>query len=54
MDLFAQRETGYYAKESKAAVPVPSKIAQNLKVADEDASFRYDESARNFVAESLL
>ena len=30
---------------------VPSEIAQNLKVAEEDASYKYDETARNLVAE---
>ncbi len=30
---------------------VPNEIAQNLKTAEENSAFRYDESARNFVAE---
>ena len=33
----------------KKITTVLNEIAQNLKVADEDASFRYDESARNIV-----
>ncbi len=52
MDPSGQRESGNFSGEKKtAAVPVPSEIAQNLKVADEDAAIKYDESARNFVAE---
>ncbi len=35
----------------KKITTVLNEIAQNLKVADEDASYRYDESARNIVAE---
>lgn len=30
---------------------MPSEIAQNLKVAEEDSASRYDESARNLVAQ---
>ena len=33
---------------------MPSEIAQNLKVADEDATFKYDESARNIVAQKSV
>ena len=52
MDSSGHREAGYFSRERKTAtLSVPSEIAQNLKVADEDASFKYDESARNFVAE---
>ena len=36
-----------FGQEKKTAAPVPSEIAQNLKVADENAAFKYDESARN-------
>ena len=38
-------------KEVKKTVSVPSEIAQNLKVAEEDDSARYDEAARNLVAQ---
>ena len=38
-------------RKKTETVSVPSEIAQNLKVSDEDAAFRYDESARNFVAQ---
>ena len=41
-------------QEKKTAVPVPSEIAQNLKVADENAAFQYDESARNIVAQKSV
>ena len=41
-------------QEKKTAVPVPSEIAQNLKVADENATFQYDESARNIVAQKSV
>lgn len=52
MDPSRQKRAGMFSgKERPAAVSVPSEIAQNLKVSDEDASFKYDESARNFVAE---
>ncbi len=52
MDPSGQRERANVPEKKKTAtIAVPSEIAQNMKVADEDASFRYDESARNFVAE---
>lgn len=52
MNSSGQRGTGSFSGEKKTGtVYVPSEIAQNLKVADEDATFKYDESARNFVAE---
>ncbi len=41
-------------KEKAAAVSVPSEIAQNLKVADENATFQYDESARNIVSQKSV
>ena len=55
MDSSGQREPGNFSGEKKtAAVSVPSEIAQNLKVADEDATFKYDESARNIVAQKSV
>lgn len=55
MDSFRQGETGSFSRKKKTGtVYVPSEIAQNLKVADEDASFKYDESARNLVAEKSV
>ena len=41
-------------QEKKTAAPAPSEIAQNLKVADENATFKYDESARNIVAQKSV
>ena len=42
-------------RERKAGtVYVPSELAQNLKAADEDAAFKYDESARNIVAQKSV
>ena len=41
-------------QEKKTAASVPSEIAQNLKVADENAAFKYDESARNIVAQKSV
>ena len=41
-------------QDKKTAAPVPSEIAQNLKVADENAAFKYDESARNIVAQKSV
>lgn len=38
-------------KIMKKTAVMPSEIAQNLKVAEEDAASRYDESARNLVAQ---
>ena len=35
-------------------VDVPTEIAQNLKVADEDEAFKYDNAARNLVAEKPI
>ncbi len=40
--------------EVKKTVSVPSEIAQNLKVAEEDDSARYDEAARNLVAQKPI
>ena len=52
MDLSGQRETPDFLGEKKhIMVSVPSEIAQNLKTAEEDTAFRYDESARNLVAQ---
>ena len=45
-------EPSYQRKSS--AVPAPSEIAQNLKVADEDATFKYDEAARNIVSQKAV
>ena len=43
------------SKQEKAVdASAPSEIAQNLKVADENATFRYDESARNIVAQKSV
>ena len=41
-------------QKKKTVVQVPSEIAQNLKVADENATFQYDESARNLVAQKSV
>ena len=41
-------------QDKKTTAPVPSEIAQNLKVADENAAFKYDESARNIVAQKSV
>ena len=41
-------------QEKQTAASVPSEIAQNLKVADEDAAFKYDESARSIVAQKSV
>ncbi len=41
-------------QKKKTAAQVPSEIAQNLKVADENATFKYDESARNIVAQKSV
>ncbi len=41
-------------QEKKTAAQAPSEIAQNLKVADENATFKYDESARNIVAQKSV
>ena len=41
-------------QDKKTAAPVPSEIAQNLKVADENAAFKYDEAARNIVAQKSV
>ena len=38
----------------QVAVSAPSELAQNLKVADENAAFQYDESARNIVAQKSV
>lgn len=55
MDSFGQEETAVFSgKKKKGTVCVPSEIAQNLKVADRDAAFKYDESARNIVAEKSV
>lgn len=52
MGSSGRREAGGFLGEKKtAAVSAPSEIALNLKAADEDSTFKYDESARNFVAE---
>lgn len=45
---------GSSGQEKAAAVSAPSEIAQNLKVADENATFKYDESARNIVAQKSV
>ncbi len=55
MNSSGQRESGNFSREKKTAVmSVPSEIAQNLKVADENAAFKYDESARNIVAQKSV
>ena len=41
-------------QKKKTAASAPSEIAQNLKVADENATFKYDESARNIVAQKSV
>ena len=41
-------------QEKRTVAPVPSEIAQNLKVADENAAFKYDESARNIVTQKSV
>ena len=41
-------------EKKTGTVYVPSEIAQNLKAADEDATFKYDESARNIVAQKSV
>lgn len=52
MNPTVQKEAGsFYGEKKTTTVSVPNELAQNLKVADEDASFRYDEAARNLVAE---
>ena len=45
---------GSSGQKKKTAAQVPSEIAQNLKVADENATFKYDESARNIVAQKSV
>ncbi len=45
---------GSSGQEKAAAVSAPSEIAQNLKVADENSTFKYDESARNIVAQKSV
>ena len=41
-------------EKKTGTVYVPSEIAQNLKAADEDATFKYDEAARNIVAQKSV
>ena len=53
MDLSVQKKTTA-APERETTVSVPSEIAQNLKVADENDTFKYDESARNIVAQKSV
>ena len=41
MNLFGQRENlDFFGEKQHTAVPVPTEIAQNLKVADENAAFK--------------
>ncbi len=55
MNVFGQQKApGFFGEEQHATVSVPSEIAQNLKVADENAAFKYDESARNIVAQKSV
>ena len=55
MDLSGQQKTPeHFGEKQHAAASVPSEIAQNLKVADENAAFKYDESARNIVAQKSV
>ena len=55
MNLYGQQKAPEFSgEEQHAAVSVPSEIAQNLKVADENATFKYDESARNIVAQKSV
>ncbi len=55
MNLFGQRESLDFSREKQHTVmPVPTEIAQNLKTADADDSFQYDESARNLVAQKSV
>ncbi len=54
MDSSGQEATGDFSEKKKATVSVPSELAQNLKVADENAAFKYDESARNIVAQKSV
>ena len=54
MDSSGQESTGNFSEKKKATVSVPSELAQNLKVADENAAFKYDESARNIVAQKSV
>ena len=49
-----REDRNLFDAKKPGTVTVPSEIAQNLKVADEDASFQYDESARNLVAEKPI
>ncbi len=45
---------GQPADERAGTVFVPSELAQNLKVADEDEAYAYDDSARNIVAQKSV
>ena len=55
MDSSGQGEAGRFSGGKKTGtVYAPSEIAQNLKVADENATFKYDESARNIVAQKSV
>ena len=55
MDSSGQGEAGRFSGGKKTGtVHAPSEIAQNLKVADENATFKYDESARNIVAQKSV
>ena len=55
MNLTGQRKAPDFSGEKQhTAVPVPTEIAQNLKVADKNAAFKYDESARNIVAQKSV
>ena len=54
MDSSGQEATENFSEKKKATVSVPSELAQNLKVADENAAFKYDESARNIVAQKSV
>ena len=49
-----QKAPDYFREKQPATVSAPSEIAQNLKVADENAAFKYDESARNIVAQKSV
>ena len=55
MDLSGQQKAPeIFGEKQPVAVSVPSEIAQNLKTADENAAFKYDESARNIVAQKSV
>ncbi len=55
MDTPRQKKSGGLSdNRNRGTAAVPTEIAQNLKVADEDAAFKYDNAARNLVAEKPI